>query len=82
MHLVSYLRSTRDYGIDIIGDWNENDNMVHGFSDSSYGDCEDKASSFGYIIYMGSDLIIHKASKTTTIMRSSCEAEFYAVDVV
>jgi len=80
MHLVAYLRSTRDEGIDINGDWDENDNMLHGFTDSSYGDCEDKASSYGYIIYMGSDIIMYKASKSTTIMRSSCEAELYAVD--
>ena len=54
--------------------------MVHGFTDSFYGDCEDKASSFGYIIYTGSDIIVYKASKTTTILRSSCEAELYAFD--
>lgn len=76
MHLVAYLRTTRDEGITITGDWREEDYMLKGFSDSSYGDCQDKTSSYGYIIYWGSD----KASTTDTIVRSSCEAELYAVD--
>jgi len=80
LHLVAYLRATKDEGITITGDWDENDNMINGFSDSSYGDCEDKSSSYGYIIYWGSDIILYKASTTTTIVRSSCEAELYAVD--
>jgi len=80
LHLVAYLQSTKDEGITITGDWEEDENMLNGFSDSSYGDCPDKSSSYGYVIYWGSDIILYKASTTTTIVRSSCEAELYAVD--
>jgi hypothetical protein len=83
VHLLGYLKGTKQKGIRIKGDWDPNGtkSILTVYTDASYADVkDDKTSSYGYIAYLGTDMIIWCSTTTKAICRSSAESELYAID--
>jgi hypothetical protein len=54
--------------------------LVSGFSDADWAGClDDRRSTGGFAIFLGSNLVSWNARKQTTMSRSSIEAEYKAV---
>jgi hypothetical protein len=54
--------------------------MVSGFSDADWvGSLDDKWSTWGFAIFLGSNLVSWNARKQATVSRSSTEAEYKAL---
>ena len=84
LHIVGYLKHTSSLGILFTGDWLNDSNIprLNLFTDVSYADVKDgKQSSVGHILYLGKDIISYYASATKNVVRSTCEAELYSLDV-
>lgn len=84
LHIVGYLKHTSSLGILFTGDWLNDSNIprLNLFTDASYADVKDgKQSSVGHILYLGKDIISYYASATKNVVRSTCEAELYSLDV-
>jgi hypothetical protein len=54
---------------------------LKGYSDASYADVisDKRKSSYGYVITLNGTAISWKASKTSMVVQSTCEAEYYAM---
>lgn len=87
--ILRYLRGTSDYGLRLM---HASSNILHaytdssdhnsltGFSDADWAGCpDDRRSTGGYAIYLGSNLVSWSARKQKTVSRSSTEAEYKAL---
>ena len=74
--IYRYLKKTKNYKI--IYKKNSN-NIIKGFSDSSYADCNDRKSTGGYVFIMNDGAISWKSKKQNIVALSSTEAEFIAL---
>ncbi|CAB0020915.1 unnamed protein product [Nesidiocoris tenuis] len=73
--VLKYLKTTADMGI--IYTKSENDIPILGFSDSDWaGDCTDRKSTSGYLVYHFGNLISWMSKKQTIVAQSSFEAEY------
>ena len=76
IHVVRYLKGTRDYELELGGD--EGSHLV-GYTDSDYANCPDTRRSIsGYCFSLGSGLISWMSKKQSTTATSSTEAEYMA----
>ena len=87
--ILRYLWGTSDYGLRLM---HASSNILHaytdssdynsltGFSDADWAGCpNDRRSTGGYAIYLGSNLVSWSARKQKTVSRSSTEAEYKAL---
>jgi hypothetical protein len=71
------VRGTADLGLQII----RSDSMlVSGFSDADWTGCvDDRRSTGGFAVFLGSNLVSWSARKQPTVSRSSTEVEYKAI---
>jgi histone deacetylase 1/2 len=75
--ILRYIMYTLDIGLRIR---KSNSTLVCGFSDADWaGSIDDRRSTGGFAIYLGSNLISWSARKQATVSRSSTEAEYKAM---
>jgi hypothetical protein len=75
--ILRYLKSTADYGLFI----NKcSSSQLYAYSDADWAGCpDDRKSTSGYCIYLGSNLLSWSSKKQPTVSRSSTEAEYKAI---
>jgi len=75
--ILRYLQATATYGLHITRD---SPLSLHGFTDSDWaGSIDNRKSTGGYLMYLGSTPISWKSGKQHTVARSSTEAEYKAL---
>jgi hypothetical protein len=75
--ILRYIMHTLDIGLRIR---KSNSTLVSAFSDADWaGSIDDKRSTGGFAIYLGSNLISWSARKQATVSRSNTEAEYKAM---
>jgi histone deacetylase 1/2 len=75
--ILRYIRQNTKIGLKIR---KSNSMLVSGFSDSDWaGSLDDRRSTGGFAIFLGSNLISWSARKQATVSRSSTEAEYKAI---
>ena len=75
--IVWYLQGTTSYGLHIT---QGSSLSLHGFTDADWaGSLDDRKSTGGYLVYLGSTSISWKSGKQRTVARSSTEAEYKAL---
>jgi len=75
--ILRYLQATATYGLHITRD---SLLTLHGFTDADWaGSIDDRKSTGGYLVYLGSTPISWKSGKQRTVARSSTEAEYKAL---
>ena len=74
---MRYISGTVDFGLRIVP---SRSNLVSAFSDADWAGCsDDRKSTGGFAIFLGSNLISWSARKQATISRLSTEAEYKAL---
>jgi hypothetical protein len=72
--ILRYLKHTLFYGLFIR---RQSSPQLHAYSDADWAGCpDDRRSTGGYCIYLGSNLISWSSRKQATVSRSSTEAEY------
>jgi hypothetical protein len=75
--ILKYVRQDTKLGLKIT---RCNSLLISGFSDSDWaGSLDDRRSTRGYAIFLGSNLVSWSAKKQATVSRSSTEAEYKAI---
>ncbi|WVZ94141.1 hypothetical protein U9M48_040073 [Paspalum notatum var. saurae] len=75
--ILRYVSGTVGFGLKIL---KSSSNLVSAFSDVDWaGCCDDRRSTGGFVVFLGSNLISWSAQKQTTVSRSSTEAEYKAL---
>lgn len=78
IRLLKYLNGTKDLGIMLGGDEN-NELNLQAYSDASYGIHADAKSHTGLYVTLGRGPIMWKSYKQKSVTKSSCEAEILAL---
>ncbi|KAM1004535.1 hypothetical protein ACFX2C_004724 [Malus domestica] len=74
--ILRYLKGTMDYGVH----FSRGDLCLHAFSDADWaGDPNDRRSTTGLVVYLGSSPISWSSNKQNTVSKSSTEAEYRAL---
>jgi hypothetical protein len=74
---MRYLKHSIKIGLKIC---KSNSRLVSGFSNADWADClDDRRSTGGFAIFLGSNLVSRSARKQPTVSRSSTEAEYKVV---
>ena len=75
--ILRYLQGTPGLGLKLC----KSDSMlVSAFSDADWAGCpDDRRSTGGFAVFLGSNLVSWSARKQTTVSRSSTEAEYKAL---
>jgi Reverse transcriptase (RNA-dependent DNA polymerase) len=73
-HILRYLKGTLSYGLHI----RVNSSFdLHAYSDADWAGCpDDRRSTSGFCVFLGSNLLSWGSKKQTTVSRSSTEAEY------
>jgi histone deacetylase 1/2 len=72
--ILRYIRGTMNLGLKIAP---SKSMMISGFSDADWAGCiDDRRSTGGFAVYLGSNLVSWSARKQPTVSRSSTEAEY------
>jgi len=75
--VLRYLQGTAHLGLRLM---RHNDFSLHMYSDADWaGDVNDRASTTGYLLFIGQNPVSWSSKKQRTIARSSTEAEYRAV---
>uniref|UniRef100_A0A2N9HD82 Reverse transcriptase Ty1/copia-type domain-containing protein n=1 Tax=Fagus sylvatica TaxID=28930 RepID=A0A2N9HD82_FAGSY len=75
--ILRYLKHTISHGLLLR---RQSSSLLHAFSDSDWAGCpDDRRSTTGYCIFLGSNLISWSSRKQATVSRSSTEAEYRAI---
>jgi histone deacetylase 1/2 len=75
--ILRYIRGTLKFGLKIR---KSNSTLVSAFSDADWAGCpDDRRSTGGFAVFLGSNLISWTARKQATVSRSSTEAEYKAL---
>lgn len=75
--IFRYLVGTRELGLRYVGDKNN----FEAFSDASFGDCEDRKSTGGFILRLFGDTIGWRSHKQSWVALSTCEAEYVEMSI-
>jgi hypothetical protein len=77
--VLQYLYSTRDWGLHLGG----NQLCLHAYSDADFAaDTDDRRSTGGYAVFLGSGAISWSSKKQTVVALSSTESEYIALSEV
>jgi hypothetical protein len=77
--ILRYIRGTLDYGILIRS---SSDLSLNAYCDADWAGCpDDRRSTTGYAVYMGSNLVFWSSKKQSTVSKSSTEAEYRSMAV-
>jgi histone deacetylase 1/2 len=77
MRILRYLKQNTKIGLKIR---KSNSMLVSAFSDADWaGSVDDRRSTSGFAVFLGSKLVLWSARKQATVSRSSTEAEYKAV---
>ena len=75
--LLHYLKHTISHGLLLRCQFSLH---LHAFSDSDWAGCpNDRCSTSGYCVFLGTNLISWSSTKQPTVSRSSIEAEYHAL---
>ncbi|WVZ94198.1 hypothetical protein U9M48_040119, partial [Paspalum notatum var. saurae] len=75
--ILRYVNGTVGFGLKIL---KSSSNLVSAFSDVDWAGCsDDRRSTGGFVVFLGSNLIFWSAQKQTTVSHSSTEAEYKAL---
>ena len=76
-HVLRYLKGTANWSLNFPC---KNDSILHGFTDSSYGNfMDDRKSCSGYVFRLGEASISWSSKKQKTVALSTTEAEYMAM---
>lgn len=75
--ILRYLKGTQDVGLKIS---KSSSTIISAFSDADWAGCvDDRRSTGGFAVFLGSNLVSWSARKQATVSRSSTEAEYKAL---
>lgn len=75
--ILRYLKNTLDLGITFK---ESASTLVSAFSDADWAGClDDRRSTDGFAVFVGSNLVSWSARKQATVLRSSTEAEYKSI---
>jgi hypothetical protein len=77
--ILRYIWGTLDYGILI---HSSSDLSLNVYCDADWAGCpDDRRSTTGYVVYMGSNLVFWSSKKQSTVSKSSTEVEYRSMAV-